>query len=238
MTKISDNANPTSIIKWLDDMSNLINKHGFVKLLKSVITLVVLVGAFYFVFNFDKVIDWVSDYLTTRHQQAIEYRIEIGPQIDEILKSTLKELGASRAFVFEPHNGKSNINGLPFGYVQMTYEQTAFGVESVMYDYDSNIDVNKFPFVNEVYTSYSWMGNISQLELIDDRIYRKMHANYAEYLAVMSVYGLNAPVGFIGITYVEGVEPKTEVQIQRILNNAAVRIGTLIDGYGNKKKTR
>lgn len=235
MTKISDNANPTSIIQWLDDMSNLINKHGFTKLVKSLISLIVTVLTFYFIFNFDKVIDWVTEYLNTRHQQAIEYRIEIGPQIDNILNSVIDDLGASRAFVFEPHNGKSNINGLPFGYVRMTYEQTAHDVYSVMGDYDNDIDVNQFPFINEVYKNYVWAGTMADLQIVDERIYRKMHSNYADYLCIVTVHGATSPVGFVGVTYVEGEEKANTVRIERVLNNAAQRIGNLLEGYGKKK---
>ena len=235
MTKISDSANPTSIIQWLDDMSNLINKHGLTKLIKSLISLVITILTFYFIFNFNKVIDWVAEYLNTRHQQAIEYRIEIGPEVDMILNEVLVELGASRAFVFEPHNGKANVNGLPFGYVKMTYEQTAKGIESIIHDYDEDLDVNQFPFINEAYSNFSWVGSMEDLQTIDDRIYRKMHANYADYLAIVSIHGVHSPVGFVGITYVEGTTPADKWHIQRVLNNSAQRIGNLLDGYGKKK---
>ncbi len=65
-----------------------------------------------------------------KHNELLEVRRAADPQIRLSLDRLLLRSGADRAFVFEFHNGGTNICGLPFLRMTNTYESLAAGMPS------------------------------------------------------------------------------------------------------------
>ena len=59
---------------------------------------------------------------TPSHSETVKTRLRITPEVKSVLKELLLHTHASRAYVFEFHNGKTSIGGLPFIYMSNTYE--------------------------------------------------------------------------------------------------------------------
>ena len=56
------------------------------------------------------------------HNEVINTRLKITPEVKGVLKKLLLQTHASRAYVFEFHNGTTSLGGLPFVYMSNTYE--------------------------------------------------------------------------------------------------------------------
>ena len=56
------------------------------------------------------------------HDEKINKRLKITPEVKNVLKELLLHTHAWRAYVFEFHNGKTNLGGLPFLFMSCTYE--------------------------------------------------------------------------------------------------------------------
>ena len=81
---------------------------------------------------------------------VIEKRRQIDPLIKADLVDLRGEVNASRAFLFEAHNGGNNLNGLPFLYVDMTYDEPRHDLVRIQDEY-KNISQSRFDFMNKIY---------------------------------------------------------------------------------------
>ena len=81
-----------------------------------------------------------------RHKYLVEKRIENSTKIRFELKDLLIRLGATRAAVCEMHNGTNNLAGIPFLYLDMTYEEISPKVDYVI-DNFKNFNLAKYPFI-------------------------------------------------------------------------------------------
>ena len=56
------------------------------------------------------------------HSETVKTRLKITPEVKSVLNALLLQTHASRAYVFEFHNGTTSLGGLPFIYMSNTYE--------------------------------------------------------------------------------------------------------------------
>ena len=57
------------------------------------------------------------------HAEGFKTRIKITPEVKSVLRDVLLQTQASRAYVFEFHNGAVSLGGLPFVFMSCTYEE-------------------------------------------------------------------------------------------------------------------
>jgi hypothetical protein len=57
-----------------------------------------------------------------KHDETMKTRLRINPEVKGVLKELRLQTHASRAYVFEFHNGTTSLGGLPFIYMSNTYE--------------------------------------------------------------------------------------------------------------------
>ena len=50
----------------------------------------------------------------SQHKELIDLRLEINNEVKSVIETFRKETDADRIYIFEYHNGESNLNGLPF----------------------------------------------------------------------------------------------------------------------------
>ena len=126
------------------------DKYGYWKLTKVVmfvvftITMLCLGKNFGENYNFkeqkaliSQVIDEKDRSRIETHSNEMKMRTAIKPYVTGLLKSTLIEMDADRAFVIELHNGTNNTTGLPFVHCTMTYEEDAKRIEKIDEDYQN-----------------------------------------------------------------------------------------------------
>lgn len=157
--------------------------------------------------------------------------IERRKQIDPIVKSYLidlrGEIDASRAFLFEAHNGGSNLNGLPFLYVDMTYDEPRHDLVRIQDEY-KNISQSRFDFMETIYQNSFWFGSIEEIKAQDLELYYRLQKSNIHYLGFIVIYTNGLPTGSLGIAYdSENIPEYNEI------NKALHKYGTLISGLLN-----
>lgn len=229
----------STTIKWLSEMCDLIAKHGLWKIFLAMLMTALVILGVVALSNPKQVIEYVHNVRTdiekNRHKELLQYRMEIEPKIDRLISATQDSLDASRIFILEPHNGTTTLNGIPFWYLNMTFERCEnVGYVKRLY---KDIEANEFPLAYQVYVNHEWKGTMEELSKIDSKLSRFMTINEAEYAVIVSMMGTDTFLGFVGITYTHLENVPDYEKIRRVLHCTAQKITVYLDGY-DKRKTR
>lgn len=219
----------------------IIDKYGYWKLIKVVmfvvftITMIYLGKNFGENYNFDKQREMISQIMTENdnlkvitHSEEMIRRNEIKPHITELLKNTISEMNADRAFVIELHNGSNNTAGLPFVHCTMTYEEDARGIESIDEDYQ-NLSLSRFDFPDYLNKHSVWFGNIDDFSDIDPKAASRMKNNDATYLVIATIRSEESEIGYFGFTYCNENEHKGEAETMSYIIQAVQKLSRWLD---------
>lgn len=148
-----------NFLQWIEKILGFLKSYGFLNILKSCVVIIIFELTIAIAFNpretLSTIIEMVHSIENEKHASNEEVRHRITPIINELLDNSIKDLNCDRAFIMEGHNGKSNVSGLGFYYVDMTYERckrTTLGsniekMSEIDYKLDQMININKTNFI-------------------------------------------------------------------------------------------
>lgn len=219
----------------------IVDKHGYWKLIKVVmfvvftITMIYLGKNFGENYNFDRQKEVISQVMsekdelkTIKHSEEMTMRYNIKPQVTDLLKSTINEMNADRAFVIELHNGSNNTAGLPFIHCTMTYEEDARNIEAIDEDYQ-NLSLSRFNFPEYLHKHDLWFGDIDDFETIDAKATSRMKNNNVTYLVIATIRSEESEIGYFGFTYCDNKEHKTPDEIMGFIVQAVQKLSKWLD---------
>lgn len=216
----------------LERVIKLMDKYGIWKIFQATLVLAGFLYIMYNVQNLPQIVsrafDRQTEMVREEHDEAIEIRRSIKPDIDMILKDALSSLNADRAFIMEMHNGTNNVAGLPFIYGEMTYEEVRNHITHVDEDYTS-INLSRFNFPMYLEKKHMWHGNISELKEIDSKLSARFMSNDVTYFAIISLHGVSNELGYYGFSFCNGKTPPTDGEIERNLTVNAQKLSSLLD---------
>lgn len=127
----------------------------------------------------------------------------VTPRIQKNLDALLYSLNADRAYLIEFHNGKKNTTGLPFRYMDVSYEVTNqdSNATKVGIQYQ-NIPTTlyKFPYYLQEHKMY--IGTIEDfINKIDNDLGKQMESNFTKYFAIITLHSDGTPLGYLGISW-------------------------------------
>lgn len=218
---------------WIEQIIVMCSKYGWLKIIFSVIMMVFISYAAYIAFNPSIMFEKYIEYVTQKHSESIENRLENSPLIQAHLENLLDETGALRAYIIEMHNGKNNPTGLSFVYGSLNYEAINDTAESVMEDY-SDFSLERFPVISKVHNETYWEGSIEQLLKVDKKFGHRVWSNDGKYVAIMSIYGINDEIGFLGITFGEDMGVNKSC-LKNIMTKYSMKISPLLDAAKFKR---
>ncbi len=219
-----------SIVSFIE----YIKANSFIKLTRYVLYICVWIIMILCAVNYTKVFEWFYDTTSTvvdiQHDKLTQYRIKIGPEIEKILHELCIEANGTRAYILEFHNGTNNPAGLPFYYMNMTYEWTdthrTFSGASEW----GELLISRFPLVSKCFAAGIYVGDIQDIESLDSSLAYKLKAVDVKYIGCIMLYGKNKPIGILGVS--TGEEPGTSYEdIQSLLYKYSQRIVKLLDGF-------
>jgi hypothetical protein len=222
--------NAGNVVSWVEKLGGFINRQGLKNTFLTVMVLFLCVVVGYYAFNPTAVLDRVNVKQEQEHNEAIQKR----KSADQIIRTSIVDmrnnLGAHRAFVFETHNGGNNMAGLPFLYVDMTYDEPVAGMKKLQDEY-KNVSQTRYGIMDEIFETTFWCGTLEDIEEQDKELYYRMVKEDVTYLALMLLYGEYNPVGAVGITYNDpnAVIPPKSV-IQREMYKYATQITSALTG--------
>ena len=165
-----------------------------------------------------------------QHKYLVEKRIENSTKIRFELKDLLIRLGATRAAVCEMHNGTNNLAGIPFLYLDMTYEEISPKVDYVI-DNFKNFNLAKYPFITSHIKDMYWSGSIDDLKKEDPYLASRIKLNDTEYGACIILRGSDtAIIGLLVVTfnYNNSDLPDDENLLNAMMSSGQI-LATLLD---------
>ena len=165
-----------------------------------------------------------------RHKQLVEKRIENSSKIRFELKDLLIRLGATRAAVCEMHNGTNNLAGIPFLYLDMTYEEISPKVDYVI-DNFKNFNLAKYPFITNHIKDMYWSGSIDDLRNEDPYLASRIKLDDTEYGACIVLRGSDTTmIGLLVVTfnYNDSDLPDEDTLLNIMMSSGQV-LSTLLD---------
>lgn len=222
---------------FIERMVKLVDKYGIFKIIQALFVLFAFCYIMYNVSNLDSIVENVftsqSVERKNKHDDAVEIRRAIKPEVDIIMRSTLSQMNADRVFVIEMHNGTNSVAGLPFIYGEMTYEEVKRGVHHIDEDYTS-LNLSRFTFPLYLEEHHMWCGTITELEGIDSKLALRLRGNDVKYLAVIQMHGVTNELGYYGFTYTNSAVPENVKDIKTALSINAQKLATLLDTADDK----
>lgn len=186
-----------------------------------------------------KVLDSVLTEKTGKAKQAHDDRMNYRKDISKVIRTKMKNLlnryNADRIFVLEFHNCKENVVGMPFYWVDMTYEEIARGVKSIQPAWREQEASQLNPIIDDMEEFGGFkIYTIEDIEAIQESssiLYRKLRLDRRVQEAIISaLYSQdNILIGLLILEYEDGVFIPIEVLDDEDIIAQANSIGTLLD---------
>ena len=180
-----------------------------------------------------EVIEQNNQQLFIEHNEQMQIRRDIKPLVTDLLKNTLNEMDADRAFIFELHNGSNNTAGLPFIHCTMTYEETARNIEPIDEDYQ-NLSLTRFSFPEYLHEHDLWFGTVEEFADIDKKLASRMQNNGATYLVITTIRSENSEIGYFGFTYCNDKKHKDDKDMMEFIVYTVQSLSKLLDKHTEK----
>ena len=187
----------------IEKIVNFFSSHSVWSIIKSVL-LSSFIGYFiYFTLNPTIILDRVEKIRTEKHTEDINNRFRNTKTIQSEIKMLLNETSADRALLIEYHNSIQSLQGLPFAYGSLNFEEISNNVEFYLGDEFNNFNTSKYTICNHLMENPLWYGSISDLEKIDRRLALKLKASKVNYLFMIEIMGTEHPIGVLAVTFNE-----------------------------------
>lgn len=226
----------SSIVKTIKNVADTIAFAKWTRIVKVYFVvfffLATLLGGFY-IYNVVTDKELVKE---TAHKMIQEKKEEsirdyvVTPKVQKDIEILLYTLNADRVFIFELHNGKKNISGLPFKYADMSYEVA--NIERKVdrcYTKYQDVPLTMYKYPDYMHKKKLMIGTIDDIEKVDYEFAKCIREDGGEYLAMVYLNGTDGPLGFLGVSYHNVADAKPDNVIEEKLLSYGKSIGELID---------
>ena len=226
----------SSIVKVVKNVTDAVSNAKWTKIVKVYLVmfffLATLLGGFY-IYNVVTDKELVKETAHKMMQEKKEESIRdyvVTPKVQKDIEILLYTLNADRVFIFELHNGKKNISGLPFKYADMSYEVA--NIERKVdrcYTKYQDVPLTMYKYPDYMHKKKLMIGTIDDIEKVDYEFAKCIKEDGGEYLAMVYLNGTDGPLGFLGISYHNVADAKPDSVIEEKLKSYGNSIGELID---------
>lgn len=165
-----------------------------------------------------------------QHDKLLEVRKSIDKSINTALERVLMRTNADRAFVFEFHNGGSNLGGLPFLKMSNTYEVVDTGIVPQKFNLEQMSLSMYSTMISEIMAKPTLLVNTAVREdTLPNICYETLLAQQIHTCVMARIADLNGHIiGYCGIDFV-----KNEKQIHgnsdiALVKELATELGALL----------
>jgi len=217
-------------LTWAEKVFGFIKKIGIQNLLITLMMIFVVSVIGEFVFNPEGLVEKFEKIVNERHTESVMKRMNNEPAIRENLVKLKSELKADRVYILETHNGGSNLAGLPFLYVDLTYAEPKSAYQWLESEY-KNVRLSRYPWATELYQKTFYAESINYLETLDPELYYRLKNEDVEYMAAIMMYGTYNPSGVIGAVYTSRDQIPSREEIQKIM----IKYNSVLAGLFNNE---
>lgn len=226
-----------SLVDKLKDLSEIftyIDKNiGFKKFVKYLTVILAIIVAFNFKRIVREIIEIRTEIVAEDHLRRMGLRDELLNEIAPILTELRFEMSADRVLYFEYHDGKENLVGIPFNYIELVCSNSKYGVTAVNPEKYSGINIG---LINSLYQDLKKNGFVS-CRGQDDSLFRMNFSGIHEFFnerdgSAQQLYanipGIKQPIGMIIIEWMDVKDRDWDEMIETIYKNYISRINGVI----------
>lgn len=154
----------------------------------------------------------------------------VTPKVQHDIEVLLYSLDADRVFIFELHNGKKNMSGLPFRYADMSYEITnrERGIVRCYKKYQ-DVPLNMYTYPNHMFKDKFFIGTADEIQDIDFDFGKSVKEEGGEYISMVYLNGTDDPLGFLGVSFHRQDNLPSDKVIETKLKAYGITISELLD---------
>lgn len=222
-------------LSFFERLLVLNRQYSIWEIIKTLFTMAFVIWFGYLAINPSYLFDKYDEIRNREHTEELHKRFDSSKELTAELSILMNKLHADRAFFIEYHNSIKSLEGAPFAYGSMNFEETADGVD-FMGDAYTNFSLAKYKLVNHLYENLLYVGEVDGIEPIDRRLYLKLVSDGIKQIALIEVEGVDAPLGILGVTWSKhDVMTEYKDSIKKELRSYSVKIAYINKG-GNGKK--
>jgi hypothetical protein len=169
----------------------------------------------------------------SRFKRRFKDQIENATCINNLLDKILFDLNADRVYIFQYHNGGSNVAGIPFARCSNTHERCEIGITPNISMYQ-NLPLAMYGFRHDLVARKMTL-TIDDLEIIKDTdksSYNLMRSQGIKSLYLTGMFALDGtPLGFIGVDYERDYKTLSKEQVEEF-EIAAQKISGCLESLG------
>lgn len=221
-------------LNFFERILALNRQYSIWEIIKSLFVMAIVVWFTILMFNPDIVFEKYDEIKKEEHAIELKHRFDKSRNISVELQILLNKLHAERTFFIEYHNSVKSLEGAPFAYGSMDFEETGEGIDFIGDEY-TNFSLTKYKFVNYLCENLLFVGDLMEIEKIDKRLYLKLLSNDIKQVAFIEVEGVENPLGILGVTWSKHDVMKTHKEsIIRELRSEALKLAYIM----NKKNIK
>lgn len=198
-------------------------------ILQTIVILVLLIVSLVIIKPLgNKLLNFIYKWLSTRQEQehidSLNYRKNHILTINSILEDLRNYFHCDRAMIFEFHNGGSNLSGLSFQHMSVTFERNALCEYPIANDFQK-LALSLFPnLIKDLEETDCLYLNIGEKELEYQSFCKVLKKENIVDSVIIPIYGIEYPLGFILLgskdpkVLQESDKPELHKQAQRISN--------------------
>ena len=194
--------------------------------------LATLLGGFfaYRIASSDKVVDTAAERMAQEKKEESIRDYVVTPKIQRDIEILLYSLNADRVFIFELHNGKKNLTGLPFKYADMSYEEAnrEKNIDRIYTKYQ-DVPLTMYKYPDYMHKKKFMIGTVEDVEKIDFEFAKCIKEDGGKYIAMAYLGGGDVPLGFLGISFHDTKNVPSDSIISEKLKSYGKVISELLD---------
>ena len=216
-------------------MLAICKKYSFLDIIKTLFISILVIYVSFFALNPTYIFDKYEESKDDKHKIELTERFTQTRAVNTELTSILNKTNADRVFFIEYHNSVKSLQGAPFAYGSMDFEEVKNGIGYIGDEY-TNFALTKYKFVSYLNEHLIFVGLLDEIEEIDRRLYLKLLSNDIKHIALIEVEGTEHPLGVLGVSWTQDSESMSkENEVKRELRSGALRLALILD---NKKERR
>lgn len=225
---------PTQRLGVIEKISKLIDRYGIAKVIMSIMIFIVITVVVVLAYNQKPIIESIIKE-RERSAQIEEFNMinlrltEINPRVENVLYRLLMRNNTDRAFIFEMHNGIENIGGLPFVFLDMTYEEMRHDtIRSISKNY-SNVNMSRYKTSSYLARNNHFVGTLEDLRSIDPLLAFKLESDDISFIAIYPIRTSEISVGWVCLANQDGGIVEDLIYLKGSLLEASIELSNLFD---------
>lgn len=215
-------------ITWFERVSAFIKKTGLKDIIVTTMVIFIFIVVGYVAINPSGAIERYEKIIEEKHTESVMRRLNNEPKIRENLIDMKNELNADRVYILETHNGGTNLAGLPFLYVDLTYAEPKSSLGWLENEY-KNVRLSRYPWASALYENTFWSAPVDDLESLDPELYHRLKNEDVVYMSAIMMYGTNTPSGVIGVVYTDTSKIPQRKEINKIMTRYCSTLSILFN---------